>query len=146
MPEYDNQTIMRQEIEHSFDSDNIDWLSIPLEPQKTYASDTNIFEPTSQSLSSPHLPLENATIKNTYGLHTILTSKGSNLIADDDDKKMTVFEYNQITSFTCEYFMSAVGIFYCRIFYRKMGRRKRLTSRFKDIRIGCISFLSFERD
>ena len=90
MPEYDNQTIMRQEIEHSFDNDNIDWLSIPLERQKTYASDTNIFEPTSQSLSSPHLPLENATIKNTYGLHTILTSKGSNLIADDDDKKISV--------------------------------------------------------
>ena len=58
MPEYDNQTIMRQEIEHSFDSDNIDWLSIPLERQKTYASDTNIYEPTSQSLSSPHLLTE----------------------------------------------------------------------------------------
>ena len=84
MPEYDNQTIMRQEIEHSFDSDNIDWLSIPLERQKIYASDTNIFEPTSQSLSSPHLPIENPTIKNTYGVHKIPTSKGSNLIADDD--------------------------------------------------------------
>ena len=84
MPEYDNQTIMRQEIEHSFDSDNIDWLSIPLERQKTHAADTNIFEPTSQFLSSPHLPIENPTIKNIYGAHKILTSKGSNLIADDD--------------------------------------------------------------
>ena len=63
MPEYDNQTIMRQEIEHSFDSDNIDWLSIPLERQKTYVSDTNTFEPTSHSLSSPHLPIEKPKIK-----------------------------------------------------------------------------------
>ena len=92
MPEYDNQTIMRQDIEHSFDSDNIDWLSIPLKRQKTYASDTNIFEPTSQSLSSPHLRIENPTIKDFYGVHKILTSKGSNMIADDDDKEMTVID------------------------------------------------------
>ena len=31
MSEYGNQKIMQQNIEHNFDSDNIDWLSIPLE-------------------------------------------------------------------------------------------------------------------
>ena len=92
MPEYANQTIMRQNIEHSFDSDNIDWLSIPLKRQETYASDTNIFEPTSHSLSSPHLPIETPKIKNTSGVHKILKSKGSNLIADGDDKEMTVID------------------------------------------------------